>query len=155
MKAIVILTFLLLSFCASALTIRATSSPILADKSVYITSSPIIADKSVHITSSLIIADKSIYINRGYCMDSSVSVFLASSPIIADKSVHITSSPIIADLSVYILSSLMFADDVVCVSGSMSNEEAVAAYAAFNWWTRKVKLVHTIQISHGGIDAKA
>lgn len=119
MKAIVILTFLLLSFCASALTIRATSSPILADKSVYITSSPIIADKS-------------IYINRGYCMDSSVSVFLASSPIIADKSVHITSSPIIADLSVYILSSLMFADDVVCVSGSMSNEEAVAAYAAFN-----------------------
>ena len=112
MKATVLLTFLLLSFCASALTIRATSSPILADKSVHITSSPIIADKSVHITGS----------------------------------------PIIADLSVYISSSLMFADDEVCVSDSMSNEEAVAAYAAFNLWTQKVKLVHTIQLTHGGID---
>ena len=92
MKVTVLLTFLLLSFNASAVSLKITSSSILADKSVYITSSSILADKSVYITSS----------------------------------------SILADLSVYITSSSILADDEVCVSGSISDEKAVAIYAALN-----------------------
>ena len=144
MKVTVLLTFLLLSFNASAVSLKITSSSILADKSVYITSSSIVADKSVYITSSSIVADKSIYINRGYCMGSSVSVYITSSSIVADKSVYITSSSIVADLSVYITSSSILADDEVCVSGSISDEEAVAIYAALNWWIKTKVISNTI-----------
>ena len=150
MKVTVLLTFLLLSFNANAISLKITSSSMLADKSVYISSSSMLADKSVYISSSSMFADKSIYINRGYCMDSSVSVYLTSSSMLADKSVYITSSSMLADLSVYISSSSMFADDEVCVSGSISDEEAVAIYAALNWWIKKQ--LQTIQLGHCRVD---
>ena len=63
MKVTVLLTFLLLSFNANAISLKITSSSMLADKSVYISSSSMFADKSVYISSSSMFADLSVYIS--------------------------------------------------------------------------------------------
>ncbi len=63
MKVTVLLTFLLLSFNANAISLEITSSSMLADKSVYISSSSMFADKSVYISSSSMFADLSVYIS--------------------------------------------------------------------------------------------
>ena len=76
-KVTVLLTLLLLSFNASAVSLQITSSPTFADKSVYITSSPTFADLSVYITSSSTFADDEVCVSDSISDEEVVAIYAA------------------------------------------------------------------------------
>ena len=77
MKVTVLLTFLLLSFNANAISLKITSSSMLADKSVYITSSSMLADLSVYISSSSMFADDEVCVSGSISDEEAVAIYAA------------------------------------------------------------------------------
>ena len=77
MKVTVLLTFLLLSFNANAISLKITSSSMLADKSVYISSSSMFADLSVYISSSSMFADDEVCVSGSISDEEAVAIYAA------------------------------------------------------------------------------
>ena len=77
MKVTVLLTFLLLSFNANAISLKITSSSMLADKSVYISSSSMLADLSVYISSSSMFADDEVCVSGSISDEEAVAIYAA------------------------------------------------------------------------------
>ena len=77
MKVTVLLAFLLLSFNANAISLKITSSSMLADKSVYITSSSMLADLSVYISSSSMFADDEVCVSGSISDEEAVAIYAA------------------------------------------------------------------------------
>ena len=77
MKVTVLLTLILVSLNASAVSLNITSSSMLADKSVYISSSPMLADKSVYISSSSMLADDEVCVSDSISDEEVVAIYAA------------------------------------------------------------------------------
>ena len=130
MKSVFIISFILLiSSNAISMTIKVVEHALFGDTSVYLSSSPVLSDITVTKVFSQGLADYSIQIKRSSCISADKRVYISAANLFSNKSVYFSESPLFADVKIYVTASTLIADHVVCADPSVSDIEAIAAFA--------------------------